>query len=253
MTVATLMPPAPAEPDAPRSVLADNGLLPLRTELFLITHDHDSGRPHASRRRLEPALAGAVLLDLWMAGRIQIGWRYDVRTASWDPAPGRITVLSDKPVGDPLADSVLATLCRTPTPELRPIIRGLVATGLYERVAGDMVAAGLLRRRNVRRWFGLSRRGAYQPVAESYAVRIRGRLRDLVTGTRRPGEWQAGEQHERHSTALSALVLVLELMPYLYTGLEPSRLRRALIDCVNKWPGESIRDVVGALSRIGMT
>jgi hypothetical protein len=250
MTVQTLVPAAFPAPEAPRSVLAsDDAPLPLRTELFLIAHDHDTGRPHVSRRRLELALAGAVLLDLWLAGRIQIGWRYDVRSGGWEPAPGRITVLRDESVGDPLADSVLATLCRTATPQVHAFVRDLVATGLYDRVAADMIAAGILRRRSARRWFGLSRRGPYQPVSESFAVRVRNRLRDLVTGTPRLGEWQAGEQHERHGTGLAALVLVLGLMRHLYSGLEPARLRHVLLDLVNNRPGESIRDVAAAVGR----
>jgi hypothetical protein len=247
MTVQTL---APIAREGLKSVLAsDDEPLPLRTELFLIAHDHDTGRPYASRLRLELALAGALLLDLWLAGRIQIGWRYDVRAADWVLDPGRITVLRDDSVGDPLADSVLAVLCRTATPQVHTIVRDLAATGLYDRVAGDMIAAGILRRRVRRWWFGLSRRDGYQPVAESFAVRVRNRLRDLVTGTPRLGEWQAGEQHERHDTALAGLVLVLGLMRHLYSGLEPARLRQVLIDLVNNRPGQSIRDVAAAAGR----
>jgi len=231
------------------SVLAaDDEPLPLRTELFLIAHDHDSGRLHVSRRRLELVLAGGVLCDLWLADRIQIGWRFDARTNQWESDPGRIVVLREDSVGDPLADSVLATLCRTATPRVHSVVRELAATGLYERVAGDMIAAGILRR--VRRgWFGVFRRDGYQPVSEAFAVRVRNRLRDLVAGNPRLGEWQAGERYESHNTALAALVVVLGLMRHLYTGLEPSRLRKVLTDLVTNWPGQSIQDVAVALSR----
>lgn len=223
----------------------DDGPLPLRTELFLIAHDHDTGRPHVSRRRLELVLAGGVLCDLWLADRIQIGWRLDARTGEWEVDPGRIVVLRDHSVGDPLADDVLATLCRTATPRVHSVVRELAATGLYERVAGDMIAAGILRR--VRRgWFGF-RRDGYQPVSESFAVRVRNRLRDLVAGNPRLGEWRAGERYESHNTALAALVVVLGLMRHLYSGLEPARLRRVLVDLVNSWPGQSIQDVAVAL------
>jgi hypothetical protein len=246
MTVQTL---ARVTPEGHKSVLAsDDEPLPLRTELFLIAHDHDTGRPHVSRRRLELALAGAILLGLWLVGRIQIGWRYDARSAHGELDPGRIIVLSDESVGDPLADSVLATLCRTPTPHVNTVVRDLAATGLYERVAGDMIAAGILRR-GARRWFRRFRRDTYQPVSESFAVRVRNRLRDLVAGNPRPGEWQAGEAYEPHNTALAALVVVLRLTPYLYSGLDPARLRRMLIDQVERRPGQSIRDVAAAVGR----
>jgi hypothetical protein len=238
-------------PEGFRPVLAtDDEPLPLRTELFLIAHDHDSGRLHVSRRRLELVLAGGVLCDLWLAHRIQIGWRFDVRTNQWESDPGRIVVLREDSVGDPLADSVLATLCRTATPRVHSVVRKLAATGLYERVAGDMIAAGILRRVR-RRWFRLFRADGYQPVSESYAVRIRNRIRDLVTDTPRIGEWQAGERYERHGTALATLIVMsgLGLMRHLYTGLEPSRLRTILINLVTRRPGHSIHDITTALGR----
>jgi hypothetical protein len=235
--------------EGPRSVLAsDDEPLPLRTELFLIAHDHDSGRLHVSRRLLELALAGAILLDLWLAGRIQIGWRYDVRTNQGDLDPGRIVVLSDVPVGDPLADSILATLCRTATPQVSTVVRDLVAAGLYDRVAGDMIATGILRRIRLR-WLRLFRTDTYQPVSESFAVRIRTRIRDLVTDTPRIGEWRAGERYERHTTALAALIVATGLGRHLYTGLQPTRLRTILTDLVTRWPGHSIQDVATALGQ----
>jgi len=36
-------------------------------------------------------------------------------------------------------------------------------------------------------------------------------------------------------------------MRHLYTGLEPSRLRKVLTDLVTNWPGHSIQDITTAL------
>jgi hypothetical protein len=47
--------------------------LPLADELFLVGHDQYSGKPHISDGVLDTALAGAVLGELVLAGRLSVG------------------------------------------------------------------------------------------------------------------------------------------------------------------------------------
>jgi hypothetical protein len=67
--------------------------LPLRAELFLIAHSDETGRNHLSRQALNLGLAGAVLLELWLTGRIQIGKQYHIRNGRYVHDTGRITIV----------------------------------------------------------------------------------------------------------------------------------------------------------------
>ncbi|GAB3860641.1 hypothetical protein GCM10029963_63860 [Micromonospora andamanensis] len=77
--------------------------LPLRDELFLLGHDDDNGQPYIDRQALALGLAGAVLIDLFLAGRI-------VLTSNDDSHPAGeqwLRLRSYQPVGDLIADSAI--------------------------------------------------------------------------------------------------------------------------------------------------
>src|SRR5205814_5611412 len=84
--------------------------LPLHAELFLVAHDDDTGRPHINEQSLAIGLAGAILLELWFARRVEIGWTLDIAARRWVPQPGRIAVVNDGPVFEPLFDAALAAI-----------------------------------------------------------------------------------------------------------------------------------------------
>src|SRR5690349_21450491 len=84
--------------------------LPLRAELYLLAHDVDTGRPYVNEQSLAVGLAGAILLELWLAGRIAIGFSYDLIRSQWRQDPGRLTIVHADSLGDPLTDAALATI-----------------------------------------------------------------------------------------------------------------------------------------------
>lgn len=215
--------------------------MPLRSALFLIAHDEKTGRLHLGRRTLELGLAAAILLELWLTGRILIGWREDVRSRRWQPDPGRITVLKSDPIGDHLTDSVINLLERTGTPTVTRILHRIASDDLYERVRADMILTGILGR-HTRRRFGLFRTESHRPSHIRYPIHARATVRDLVSQ-----EPPANPEKVDHSAvALAALVGAIGLIPYLYSpNMEPAELRRRLRAIV---PTATIREVVQALS-----
>ncbi|MEU5903559.1 GPP34 family phosphoprotein [Micromonospora sp. NPDC047467] len=107
----------------------------LTDELVLLAYDDDGanrlGRPH-----LDYGLAGAVLLELALAGRVEVTDKHLVVT---DPAP----------TGVPLLDEAL-TMLEAERPRKPKNWIGKLAKGLPERVLDGLVDAGVLRRESDR-------------------------------------------------------------------------------------------------------
>lgn len=210
----------------PKHLREQLDVLPLHAELYLLAHDDDTGNLHINLDCLAIGLAGALLLELALAGHVVIGWVYDEFDRQWHAQPGRITVCKPGPAGSTLLDAALAAVERTiraqPRGEhLRTWLQTFAASDLYERSQAAMVAAGLIRRTQVRRWGGLVKTEILQPVDAGYAVRARGQLRDAVAyhegGTYRPPA-RPGDD----TVALGGLVVALELAEFLYQG-QPNR------------------------------
>jgi hypothetical protein len=106
--------------------------LNLADELLLLVYD-DAGAPRAGKQAVEYGLAGALLMELMLAGRLAVP---DQRVVVTDPSP----------TGDPLTDQALARIAadrrgRRPKGWIDPL-----SNGLRDRALDRLVQAGLLRR-----------------------------------------------------------------------------------------------------------
>jgi hypothetical protein len=128
--------------------------LRLHQELFLFAHD-DDGNPYIHQPSLSAGLAGAVLLDLVLADNLAI-------------SDGKVAVRGRHPLGDPVADGLLAAIAEThDRRHLSSWIRA-IAGDIYHRSSGGLLAAGLLSRMTSRRSFG-RRQDLLRPT-DRYAV-----------------------------------------------------------------------------------
>ncbi|WP_435871072.1 GOLPH3/VPS74 family protein [Micromonospora musae] len=188
--------------------------LPLRDELFLLGHNDDTGRPHVHRRALALGLAGAVLIDLFLAGRIVLGPTGD------RPAGARwLRLHGENPVGDLIADTAIAVIHHGhTTPTTNAFLRSF-AGDLYERTRGGLVAAGVLRHHARRRLGGLARTDTYLATDTKWSVVARARLRFLAEGREPPVD---------HSAALAGLVAALGLTAHLYLNDDTAVLTERL-------------------------
>jgi hypothetical protein len=222
---------------------------PLRAELFLIAHDEVTGGRYVDKNRLETGLAAAILLELWLAEYVAIGWRYDARHGPWQKDPGRLTVLKDTPTGDPLIDSAVALLQRMSAPRIHDFIRAYTeGGGLYERVRGDMTATGLLRT-SIRRRFFFHRAEVHVPAHPDFPVRARTKVRYLLTWPRRIDRDDRDTETGPYVFALTALVIALGLTSRLILSEAVlQRLREKLNDFMSALPDPTIRDVATAIA-----
>ncbi|MBN1173609.1 MAG: GPP34 family phosphoprotein [Micromonosporaceae bacterium] len=172
----------------------------VRDRLFLLAHDDFRGfRPYLHQPTLAVGLAGAALVDLMMAERIHLHGQHALISDPYDT----------RPAPDPIGDHTLATIRppydpRTGMPQLKDLILAL-ASDMYQRTQGLLVAAGVLTR--VRRRLG---RVHHQPTDPAIVTRIRGGPRTAVQGT--------AETSTIQIDALCALLRVLHLHDTLYLG-----------------------------------
>jgi hypothetical protein len=217
--------------------------LPLQNELFLVAHDDETGRPYLGQTMLCLGLACALLLELWLTGRVQIGWRYDARTGVGTADPGLIRVLDPKLSGDPLTDAALRVVWRNGgVMRVREFIREFATPDLYDRVRAYLVASGILRRETRRRWL-FFRNEVYLPTHHRLSVRARSSVRDLVDN---PRQASADDDYQTH--ALAGLVVGLGLTRYVSLGMSPAELQQKLIDQLATLRDPAIRDAVAAVA-----
>ncbi len=151
--------------------------LPLADELFLIGHDEYSGKPRVSAAALDSGLAGAVLGELLLDGRLTV-------------EDGRVRLRDPRPIGERVSDAALAEVFKQREPwPVRSWVEYL-RREVRDMVGRRLVAGGLVRRQRSR---GLVRTSVRFPArdpltAASPRVRLRylldhAELVDLPTAT----------------------------------------------------------------------
>ncbi|MEV0810926.1 GPP34 family phosphoprotein [Micromonospora sp. NPDC050200] len=206
--------------------------LPLRDELFLLGHNDDTGHPHIHRQALAIGLAGAVLIDLFLAGRIVLDPNDD------RPAGERwLRLHTDQPVGDLIGDTALAAIrYGRAAPPLKAFLRAF-SEDLYERTRAGLVAAGILRQITRRRLGGLARTDTYLATDSKWALVARARLRYLAAGREHP---------DNHTAALAGLVATLGLTSHLYLDDDTATLTERL-KAIAEQHHRSVRDITAAV------
>ncbi|WP_326651850.1 MULTISPECIES: GPP34 family phosphoprotein [unclassified Streptomyces] len=183
--------------------------LTLPEELLLLALDPVTGRRHCGRRYLQYGLAGAVLAELELQGRVA-------------EAHGRVTVVNPLPPQDRLSAQILASL---PAPgksrfgdgiRARPWVR---RTGreVEELCLHQLVGRGALRV-ETRRLLGLIPYHRYPAAAEDWSAPVRGRYAASVS---------AGFP-DRRGRLLAAFTLAIGLAGVLNPRFRSWRARGAL-------------------------
>jgi hypothetical protein len=206
----------------------------LAENLLLLVTDDASGRLRVPGDQLDPALAGANLVQLTMMGRVDLS---DEGSAG---KPGRLIVCDSSPAGDDVLDAALRiVLARTghrPSAVIRPLGRDLRRT-LYERLA----AAGAVRAERasvlgvfpVRRW----------PAQDAgHAAQVRRLVTHALVQQAAP---------DPGSAALIALVHALKcehkIVDPRLSGLSRRQLRaRAEEIAQSSWTSQALRQMIDA-------
>lgn len=203
--------------------------LNLADELALLVYDDTSGALRAGSQQVDYGLAGAVMTELMLAGRVTVPQRH-------------VEVTDPRPTGDPEFDHALAQLrsarrARPPKDWIGPLSKGL-----RQRRLDALVAGGLLRREQ-RRVLGLFSRtvypGAAGPAPMTQRHEIRGRLQAAVAA--------AGPVDQR-TAALCALVRATRVERVAVPDRPRREVRAGLKAVVDQsWPADAVRKALAEM------
>lgn len=172
--------------------------IPLAEELLLLAYDDQTGKATGSRIGLDLGMSAAVLIDLALAGRIAY-------------VDGFLTVINPSPIGEPIADAVLAKAAEdaphTPSQWLQRLRHRL-----RTRVLEDLVGRGVMRDvdETQMEYIHVHR---YPAADRAYEADIRRRLAEALTTDAIPDE---------RTAALATLLVATRMEPALRLPPEDS-------------------------------
>ncbi len=180
--------------------------MPLRTDLFLIAHDQNTGQPYLPKHSIAIGLAAAVLVELWYAGRVRLGWHGNPNHCTWERNHTQVTLIDASATGDQINDSALVLLWRMGgTVNTNQFIQEFATTDLYEAVRDHLTHNRILHI-STRRRFWFFKQEIRRPRNAAYPVKARARIRNVAC-LYRP---------RNKDTMLAALVTALGLAPYFH-------------------------------------
>lgn len=191
----------------------------LTDELFLVAHDDTTGRPRLHARAVELGLAGGLLAELVLYGRVVVHG-------------GRLTVVDRRPPDDPLAHTILDQLIAEPHYRGVRIWLAFLAGQSVDSVGQRLERAGRVTRTR-RRWGRATR---YVPVDISAAAWPAHRLRLFLV---------RGEPLSLPDTLLAGLVSATGLTSQVLWDAPPSS-HQHLAGLVAALP-PPLRDLIGHL------
>ncbi|WP_127498130.1 GOLPH3/VPS74 family protein [Actinoplanes solisilvae] len=171
----------------------------LAEELLLLAYDDQTGKATGSRIGLDLGMAAGVLVDLALAGRIAY-------------VDGYLKVIDPSPIGDPIADAVLAKAAddepHTPAQWLQRLRHRLRI-----RVLEDLVSRGVVQDVDETQ-LGVIHVHRYPTTDPAYEAEIRKRLADALI---------SGAICDERTAALATLLVACRMEPALRLPAEDAQ------------------------------
>ncbi|MEV8518008.1 GPP34 family phosphoprotein [Dactylosporangium sp. NPDC051484] len=181
------------------------GSIALAEELLLLAYDDESGKATGSHIGLDLGMAAAVLVELALAGRIVY-------------VDGTIVVTEPSPIGEPIADEVLARVAAD-TPHSPASWVQRLRHGLRDRVLADLCDRGVVRDVD-ETTMGFIHVHRYPTVDPTVEADVRARLSRALIGDELPDE---------RTAALATLVAAVRMTPALgLTGADAAAAHQRL-------------------------
>jgi Golgi phosphoprotein 3 len=212
--------------------------LTMPEEIMLLLLDDETGKPVGLPGPAgDLALAGAVLMELALAGRI-------------DTDLDALSVARRDPVGDTLLDGVLARLAGAPAPRTSRWWIGEIArdaAALRAGVTERLVAAGVLRRQEDRFLWVFPERRYPKTEGRGETAEVRARLRGVILDDDIP---------DPRDALLIGLARATGLVPLLLSAEEAAGAARRVetiagLEELSRSLTSAVRDVYAALLRQG--
>jgi hypothetical protein len=211
-------------------------------DLLLLAYDDESGAPDAWVTHLDLRLAGALLVELALLGRIEPS---EIRTVTLDGKPvkpGRIVVTDGSPTGHRELDAALAAIAGTPRKPVELVAP--LSRGLQRRLLEGLADRGLLRRQDGR-ILGIFPMTRWPAADCAHETEVRARLQSVLLDGVRPAPREA---------ALLALaqgtLLVRRLVPKDRRAEAEARAKQL---AESGWASDATRKAVDAAAAAVMT
>lgn len=197
-------------------------------DLALLLHDDDSGKGVVDRHTVGLVLAGAVLVELAMQGRVRVA------ADGEDVKEGRLVVEGDGPTGDDLLDDGFETVRGKEGKKPYAALEAL-RKGLRERVLERLAVAGELER-DERTTLGIVRLTRW-PAGDGHREDVVRRDLDAAV--------LEGRDPDERTAALIALLVSVDAVPKVVpTGDRKALKRRAKELSDGPWAADAVRAAV---------
>ena len=210
----------------------------LAEEILLLLTDDTTGKPVVDAGRLDLALAGALLLDLTITGRV------DVAGPGEPVKAGRLIVRDARPVGDGVLDEALGRIYASGPKKPEHVLLALkkdLRPALYARLA----ERGILRLEQGK-VLGIFQTSRGRALDSRHELQLRAGLRDVLVIGRSPTEREAG---------LIALLQAVDQVPKVLGTAEVGARelrRRAKIAVSSGLADTAVRKAVQAMNAATM-
>ncbi|PRX47287.1 Golgi phosphoprotein 3 GPP34 [Prauserella shujinwangii] len=202
-------------------------------DLLLLLFDDESGKPAEGVRNLGYSLAGALLIELAMQGRV------DVSDGTGEEKAGRLVVLDETPTGTPVLDDALGGLAGLAGRKPKDVIGPLARDDLRGRLLDGLADRGVLRREEGR-ILGLFPTTRWPAEDSGHEAAVRDGLRRVLVDGERPDERMG---------ALIALLVGMGVVRRVVDGPDPKAVeRRAKEIAEGNWAGDAMRRAVDEMT-----
>ncbi|WP_407320370.1 GPP34 family phosphoprotein [Isoptericola halotolerans] len=202
-------------------------------ELLLLTYDDTTGKPDPAVGNLDYRVAGALLVELALAGRVEV---LGADTAAPDGSRlrrGTVVVRDPYPTGHPALDQALAVVGQRPR-KPKDLI-GPLSKGTREPLLAGLADRGVLQReeRRVLRIFPTT---AWPATDSSHELRLRAECEAVLLGAQAPRPATAALLSVLHGTGL-----VKKLVP---PGRGKAAVQRADVLAQQSWANAAVKKAV---------
>jgi hypothetical protein len=203
-------------------------------ELVLLGLDERTGARVLSGEKLDPALGGALLVELVLLKRVDVA----PASAGWRQR-GRVRVISADPTGDPELDRTLAAVQARDGRRAKDLISSMsfrrITKGLRDRLLERLATAGVLARRRGT-VLGFLPRTVWPTVNPGPAAEVRERLRSALVDGLSPSE--------RTVALISLLHATGHLTKVVPTDDRTALKARAKALSEGDWAGDAVRRAI---------
>ncbi|KMS82266.1 GOLPH3/VPS74 family protein [Prauserella rugosa] len=202
-------------------------------DLLLLAFDDTEGKPVSGIENLDQAVAGALLLELTLLGKVDVTGEADGGKA------GRIVVRDATPVGNTELDAALAVLDGEQGAKPQDAVARLAKDDPVDRLLSGLADRGVLRResRKVLKLFPVTR----WPAADSrHEEQLRAELHRVLD--------EGGEPDDRTAAVIALLVATKSVEHALPTDDPKATRKRAEQIAEGNWGGDAVRKAVDEIT-----